>query len=175
MSEFIEAIKRWWFGREMKRFCFSSGSNRTDKRLLDHMYDSVNNMKPFIIGRLPADEPDANGDIYSKDVLQRALKEFKEGPSKGIGSVRLSPLQPPDLHINRENAAADLLGVRPDSCEVEIVLLDTPAGNMAQSLIDGKRATLGVIGRGEIKDNIVQPGFKLDGISISVKGKDGHR
>ncbi len=89
-----------------------------------------------------------NGRVYSKDILEREIENYKKGP---IAERRaLGELDHPDSSIiNLNNVCLNMLDIRWDGDDVigRIEILSTPSGNIIKELF-ANNITVGISSRG---------------------------
>ena len=89
-----------------------------------------------------------NGRVYSKDILEREIENYKKGP---IAERRaLGELDHPDSSIiNLNNVCLNMLDIRWDGDDVigKIEILSTPSGNIIKELF-ANNITVGISSRG---------------------------
>jgi hypothetical protein len=92
----------------------------------------------FKVQGIVFDEPNHNGRIYTKEVVDSALENIKErgsffvtlGPPSSYSSYYDSP------GIDRIAAKIDAIYANGDGLEIEATMLDTPCGNTLGTLLN---------------------------------------
>lgn len=134
--------------------------------------ESVNNqqIKNYYLSgiHLQSEVKNGNGRIYPRTIIEREVKRLTEGKIKQnrlIGELE----HPNSCSINLERVSHITKELRLEGNDVygKSMLLDTPMGKIAKSLIDGG-VKLGVSSRGvgTLKESIVQNDFALHCIDI---------
>ena len=132
---------------------------------------SVKENKPLMVqGVLQrAESENQNGRIYPKDILEREVKAYMEGPVKE--NRAMGELDHPESSvINLQNVSHNIKNCWWDGDDVmgEVEILNTPAGNILKSLF-AAGITVGISSRGmgSVEENIsegtveVQDDFEL--------------
>ena len=127
---------------------------------------------------LKADIPNGNGTIYPKDVLKKAIAEYKQKQVKcGYGLGELG--QPKEIHTALANVAFRINEIESedDHWDADIEILETPKGKELQEIIDGidngdfRIVTMAV---GEVKENEdgtrTLNNMEIAGVGIEPKG-----
>lgn len=109
---------------------------------------------------LKADEPTANGTIYSKDVLEKAILEFNNK------EINFGPIVDKDITLKKVGFSVLPLTLIDDKVICKIELLNNIEGNRISKLLESKRFKLTPVGEGRVCNNIVED-YKLIGFSIS--------
>jgi len=163
----IEWIRKWWRHRRFMSFCVGTGDPKADKRITSKLLAHMNSDSKFVVGTLPVDTPDRNGNVYPREVLEAAVKGFQRQIMEGNALVVLK-----DNSGRNWTDYRKVVGVitRMDGPDYEIELLGTPPGKLIQeSMAAGVDLSIDVEGSGEVKDGVVQPGHHMFGISIGLK------
>ena len=124
---------------------------------------------------LLADTPNANGTIYPKDILKKAIDEYNEKYVKdgcALGEIQ----QPKDIYTTLTNVAFKINEIEfdEDHWNAEIEILDTPKGKELQEIIERDKFRIVTMGMGEVDEN--EDGtrtinkFEITGVGIEPKG-----
>ena len=135
--------------------------------------ESINSNKPLIVTGViqRAEAKNQNGRIYPKEILEREIEKYIEGPvreSRALGELD----HPESSVINLQNVSHNITKVYWDGDDVmgEVEILSTPAGNILKELFkSGIKLGISSRGMGSVKevfsegDNTleVQPDFEL--------------
>ena len=132
---------------------------------------AVKENKPLLVSRIlqRAEANNQNGRIYPKDILEREVKAYMEGPVKE--NRAMGELDHPESSvINLQNVSHNIKNCWWDGDDVmgEVEILNTPAGNILKSLF-AAGITVGISSRGmgSVEENIsegtveVQDDFEL--------------
>ena len=132
---------------------------------------AVKENKPLLVSGIlqRAEAKNQNGRIYPKDILEREVKAYMEGPVKE--NRAMGELDHPESSvINLQNVSHNIKNCRWDGDDVmgEVEILNTPAGNILKSLF-AAGITVGISSRGmgSVEENIsegtveVQDDFEL--------------
>jgi len=127
-----------------------------------------------VLFNLKADEPNANGIIYSKDILGKAIKKYNENYVKNgraLGELGRPKNTMPDVH----NIAFKVneIEFEDDHWNAEIEILNLPKGKLLQELIEHNEYRMVTMGVGEISkdedgNNVVKE-MKITGVGIVPK------
>ena len=132
---------------------------------------AVKENKPLLVSGIlqRAEAKNQNGRIYPKDILEREVKAYMEGPVKE--NRAMGELDHPESSvINLQNVSHNIKNCWWDGDDVmgEVEILNTPAGNILKSLF-AAGITVGISSRGmgSVEENIsegtveVQDDFEL--------------
>lgn len=135
-------------------------------------------MKTFTTTLLIADVPSANGRVYTREALEKAVEDFnnrKDVPMLGIngfpdtpGSITLSD-ESGGIKVSNQVVDMKMVG---DKLMCEINLLETPMGVAAKDLIDRKLAVVRPVAMGVIGKNGVIDSMKITSCSVILKSED---
>jgi hypothetical protein len=111
---------------------------------------SLNENSPLVVSGVMqrAGAENQNGRVYSKDILEREIEKYKDGPIKERRA--LGELDHPDSSIiNLNNVCHNVLDIWWDGDNVmgKIEILPTPAGNILKTLF-ANNITVGISSRG---------------------------
>ena len=132
---------------------------------------SIRDNKPLIVKGViqRAEAKNQNGRIYPKEILEREIQNYIEGPvreSRALGELD----HPESSVINLQNVSHNITKVWWDGDDVmgEVEVLSTPAGNILKELFrNGITVGISSRGMGSVKDNVnegtveVQDDFEL--------------
>jgi hypothetical protein len=114
---------------------------------------------------LQADMRNGNNRIYPKAILDEAVDVYRQkyiALGRGYGELGHPDPNDPGIHLN--NVAILTQDIKEDGNNFigKAKVIDTPAGRIVKAFID-EGVTLGVSsrGRGDVKNGIVQKGFRL--------------
>lgn len=95
------------------------------------------------------DEPNRNGRIYRKNVMEKALNSYiKEKVSKNAAAGELNHPSGPNINLDRVSHKIVSLEMKNDGCVWgKALILETPTGNIVRGLLKGGLA-IGVSSRG---------------------------
>ena len=139
-----------------------------DKNIIE---ESINSNKPLVVTGViqRAEAKNQNGRIYPKEILEREIQKYIEGPVKERRA--LGELDHPESSvINLQNASHNITKVYWNGDEVmgEVEVLSTPSGNILKELFrNGITVGISSRGMGSVKDNMsegtveVQDDFEL--------------
>jgi len=122
----------------------------TDSTIAESARRSLNDGSKLILEGViqRAGAKNQNGRVYSKDILEREIENYKKGP---IAERRaLGELDHPDSSIiNLNNVCLNMLDIRWDGDDVigKIEILSTPSGNIIKELF-ANNITVGISSRG---------------------------
>ena len=122
----------------------------TDPTIAESARRSLNDGSKLILEGViqRAGAKNQNGRVYSKDILEREIENYKKGP---IAERRaLGELDHPDSSIiNLNNVCLNMLDIRWDGDDVigKIEILSTPSGNIIKELF-ANNITVGISSRG---------------------------
>ncbi len=106
------------------------------------------------------DVPNANGDIFPKDVMTKAIEEYQEKIKQGkaLGQLQQKGFSKNDIDLSKVSHRIDRMELTEDgSYEVDAIVLQTPQGKLLQALLDNDiEVTTNMCSMGTVKDNIVQ-------------------
>ena len=123
---------------------------------------------------LQADKPTANGTIYPKDILKKAVDEYNKNyveNDRALGEIQ----QPKNLHTELSNIAFKINEIEQedDHWNAEIEILKTPQGEILKDIIDKAEYRIVTMGVGEYDKN--EDGthtinkFEIVGVGIEPK------
>lgn len=127
-----------------------------------------------ILFNLKADEPNANGIIYQRDSLRKAIKKYNEDyvkTGKALGEFSHPKDTMPDIH----NIAFKISEIEfeDDHWDAEIEILNLPKGKLLQEIIGHNECRIVTMGVGDIKKdedgNSIVRNFKIVGVGIEPK------
>ena len=133
--------------------------------------EAINSNKPLIVTGViqRAEAKNQNGRIYPREVLEREIENYINGPVKERRA--LGELDHPESSvINLQNASHNITKVYWNGDDVmgEVEILSTPSGNILKELfINGITVGISSRGMGSVKDNMsegtveVQDDFEL--------------
>ena len=133
--------------------------------------EAINSNKPLIVTGViqRAEAKNQNGRIYPREVLEREIQKYIEGPVKERRA--LGELDHPESSvINLQNASHNITKVYWNGDDVmgEVEILSTPSGNILKELFrNGITVGISSRGMGSVKDNMsegtveVQDDFEL--------------
>ena len=141
---------------------------KVDKLLVER---SIKENKPLMVSGIiqRAEAKNQNGRIYPKDILEREIKKYAEGPVKerrAMGELD----HPESSVINLQNVSHNIVEVRMKGNDVygKVEILSTPAGNILKELFrNGITVGISSRGMGSVKENVsegtveVQDDFEL--------------
>ena len=139
-----------------------------DKNIIE---ESINSNKPLVVTGViqRAEAKNQNGRIYPREVLEREIENYINGPVKERRA--LGELDHPESSvINLQNASHNITKVYWNGDEVmgEVEILSTPSGNILKELFrNGITVGISSRGMGSVKDNMsegtveVQDDFEL--------------
>ena len=139
-----------------------------DKKIIE---ESINSNKPLVVTGViqRAEAKNQNGRIYPKEILEREIENYINGPVKERRA--LGELDHPESSvINLQNASHNITKVYWNGDDVmgEVEVLSTPSGNILKELFrNGITVGISSRGMGSVKDNMsegtveVQDDFEL--------------
>ena len=141
---------------------------KVDKLLVER---SIKENKPLMVSGIiqRAEAKNQNGRIYPKDILEREIKKYAEGPVKerrAMGELD----HPESSVINLQNVSHNIVEVSMKGNDVygKVEILSTPAGNILKELFrNGITVGISSRGMGSVKENMsegtveVQDDFEL--------------
>ena len=141
---------------------------KVDKLLVER---SIKENKPLMVSGIiqRAEAKNQNGRIYPKDILEREIKKYAEGPVKerrAMGELD----HPESSVINLQNVSHNIVEVNMKGNDVygKVEILSTPAGNILKELFrNGITVGISSRGMGSVKENMsegtveVQEDFEL--------------
>ena len=141
---------------------------KVDKLLVER---SIKENKPLMVSGIiqRAEAKNQNGRIYPKDILEREIKKYAEGPVKER-RARGELDHPESSVINLQNVSHNIVEVRMKGNDVygKVEILSTPAGNILKELFrNGITVGISSRGMGSVKENVsegtveVQDDFEL--------------
>ena len=139
-----------------------------NKKLIE---ESINSNKPLVVTGViqRAEAKNQNGRIYPKEILEREIEKYIEGPvreSRALGELD----HPESSVINLQNVSHNITKVYWNGDDVmgEVEILSTPSGNILKELFrNGISVGISSRGMGSVKDNMsegtveVQDDFEL--------------
>ena len=139
-----------------------------DKKIIE---ESISRNTPLVVTGViqRAEAKNQNGRIYPKEILEREIEKYIEGPvreSRALGELD----HPESSVINLQNVSHNITKVYWDGDDVmgEVEILSTPAGNILKELFrNGITVGISSRGMGSVKDNVnegtveVQDDFEL--------------
>ena len=141
---------------------------QVDRKIIE---ESMGSNKPLVVTGViqRAEAKNQNGRIYPREVLEREIEKYIEGPVKERRA--LGELDHPESSvINLQNASHNITKVYWNGDEVmgEVEILSTPSGNILKELFrNGITVGISSRGMGSVKDNMsegtveVQDDFEL--------------
>ena len=120
--------------------------------------EAINSNKPLIVTGViqRAEAKNQNGRIYPKEILEREIENYINGPVKERRA--LGELDHPESSvINLQNASHNITKVYWNGDDVmgEVEILSTPAGNILKELFrNGITVGISSRGMGSVKDNM---------------------
>ena len=141
---------------------------KVDKLLVER---SIKENKPLIVtGVLQrAEAKNQNGRVYPREILEREVKQYMEGPVKE--NRAMGELDHPESSvINLQNVSHNIVEVKMKGNDVygKVEILSTPAGNILKELFrNGITVGISSRGMGSVKENMsegtveVQDDFEL--------------
>ena len=141
---------------------------KVDKLLVER---SIKENKPLMVSGIiqRAEAKNQNGRVYPKDILEREIKKYAEGPVKERRAT--GELDHPESSvINLQNVSHNIVEVRMKGNDVygKVEILSTPAGNILKELFrNGITVGISSRGMGSVKENMsegtveVQDDFEL--------------
>ena len=141
---------------------------KVDKLLVER---SIKENKPLMVSGIiqRAEAKNQNGRVYPKDILEREIKKYAEGPVKerrAMGELD----HPESSVINLQNVSHNIVEVKMKGNDVygKVEILSTPAGNILKELFrNGITVGISSRGMGSVKENMsegtveVQDDFEL--------------
>ena len=127
---------------------------KVDKRLVEA---SINENKSVVVKgvRQRAEAKNQNGRIYPREILEREIKKYAEGPIKERRA--LGELDHPESSvINLQNVSHNVTKVKMVGDDVygEVEILSTPAGNILKELFrNGITVGISSRGMGSVQEN----------------------
>ena len=139
-----------------------------DKKIIE---ESISRNTPLVVTGViqRAEAKNQNGRIYPKEILEREIEKYIEGPvreSRALGELD----HPESSVINLQNVSHNITKVYWDGDDVmgEVEVLSTPAGNILKELFrNGITVGISSRGMGSVKENVnegtveVQDDFEL--------------
>jgi hypothetical protein len=111
---------------------------------------------------LDLDKPNANGRIYPKEVMENAIKKYKEDMIDKKRALIGSELTGPELNIEKAYGLVDDIYIEDDSVFIEFHPLQLPICEILTPLVESKKlhfATCGVVAK--MENNIVGDDYEL--------------
>ena len=126
-----------------------------DKKIIE---ESISRNTPLVVTGViqRAEAKNQNGRIYPKEILEREIEKYIEGPvreSRALGELD----HPESSVINLQNVSHNITKVYWDGDDVmgEVEILSTPAGNILKELFrNGITVGISSRGMGSVKDNM---------------------
>lgn len=126
--------------------------------------DTVGKKSYFIEGIfMQAELKNGNGRIYPKKVLTEAVNVYSETHiKKNRGYGELGHPDTPGIHFKEVAILTQSLVEDGNNIMGRAKVIDTPAGRIVKTFIDeGVQLGVSTRGRGDIRNNIIQNGFRL--------------
>ena len=132
---------------------------------------SIKENKPLMVSGIiqRAEAKNQNGRIYPREILEREIKKYAEGPAKERRAT--GELDHPESSvINLQNVSHNIVDVKMKGNDVygKVEILSTPAGNILKELFrNGITVGISSRGMGSVKENMsegtveVQDDFEL--------------
>ena len=125
-----------------------------DKKIIE---ESISSNKPLVVTGViqRAEAKNQNGRIYPKEILEREVKQYMEGPIKenrAMGELA----HPESSVINLQNVSHNVVKIKMVGDDVygEVEILSTPAGNILKELFrNGITVGISSRGMGSVKEN----------------------
>lgn len=134
-------------------------------------------MKHFTVTILKADQPNLNGHVYQRAVLEKMITEIQNDPGKRgrvFGTIGMP--EGISLQIDKISHSVNNLRITEDGDVLgDVVILNTPAGQLAQGMLgqDGKNPlnlSFRTAGIGQISSTGVISDFRLISINLVSDG-----
>lgn len=103
-----------------------------------------------------ADIPNQNGRIYSKNILEEIVKDFKEKFNYKMYGKIGPPKYPHTIIFKLVSHRIINLKLEDNKLKADIAILDTPEGKKLYDLINKKDIKFVLYGMGEIKNKMIQ-------------------
>jgi hypothetical protein len=104
--------------------------------------------------------PNANGDVFPIDVMQKAIEKYQEkiDADKAYGELQISPYAKPSINLAQISHKVTKMELDKDgSYNVEALVLDTPQGKiLSQILESGIKPRTNMCSCGVVKDGVVK-------------------
>jgi hypothetical protein len=127
------------------------------------------NAKPFTVTILKCDEPNANGRIYPREVVEKMVEQCEANQNRIFGTVGMPEGTSLDISkishtVNnlRITEGGDLIG--------DVMVLSTPQGKVMQELLEVGKYDYRTAGIGKIDENGVVSDYRLISISMVSDG-----
>jgi hypothetical protein len=122
--------------------------------------ESISKNQPLVVTGViqRAEAKNQNGRIYPKEILEREIQNYMEGPireSRALGELD----HPESSVINLQNVSHNIKKVWWEGDDVmgEVEVLSTPAGNILKELFrNGITVGISSRGMGSVKDNVTE-------------------
>ena len=130
---------------------------QVDRRLAEA---SINENKPLMVKGViqRAEAKNQNGRIYPKEILEREIKKYAEGPVKERRAT--GELDHPESSvINLQNVSHNIVEVKMKGNDVygKVEILSTPAGNILKELFrNGITVGISSRGMGSVKEGVTE-------------------
>ena len=130
---------------------------KVDKLLVER---SIKENKPLMVSGIiqRAEAKNQNGRVYPKDILEREIKKYAEGPVKERRAT--GELDHPESSvINLQNVSHNIVDVKMKGNDVygKVEILSTPAGNILKELFrSGITVGISSRGMGSVKENMME-------------------
>lgn len=120
--------------------------------------------KEIVCELIRADVPTANGNIYPKEVLERAVEQFNSASKRNTCFV-VSDAEPDGrVLLSKVAAKVHSTKLRDGQLVCQVEMLDTPAGKDIQKILE--QGTITPLGMGTVKDGKVGDDLKVYGFSF---------
>ena len=130
---------------------------KVDKLLVER---SIKENKPLMVSGIiqRAEAKNQNGRVYPKDILEREIKKYAEGPVKERRAT--GELDHPESSvINLQNVSHNIVEIKMKGNDVygKVEILSTPAGNILKELFrSGITVGISSRGMGSVKENMTE-------------------
>ena len=130
---------------------------KVDKLLVER---SIKENKPLMVSGIiqRAEAKNQNGRVYPKDILEREVKKYAEGPVKERRAT--GELDHPESSvINLQNVSHNIVEIKMKGNDVygKVEILSTPAGNILKELFrSGITVGISSRGMGSVKENMTE-------------------
>lgn len=121
--------------------------------------------KEIVCELIRADVPTANGHIYSKEALEKAVEQFNKASKRDTCFV-VSDAEPDGrVLLNKVAAKVHDTKLRDGQLVCQVEVLDTPAGKDIQKILE--HGTITPLARGTVKDGkVIADDLKVYGFSF---------
>ena len=134
-----------------------------------------NTFKTTITGLVPG-KPNANGRIYSREILEKAIDKFrKNSVEKRIAIVSLQDPLECSFSSPLKDACALVTSIelKEDTVEIDFETLNTDAGKTLRSMIAAGKAAFSAAGMGSVNsDNTIGDDYSLSYITAIEETKE---